>query len=163
MAEILRYTPLWVFALFIGLVLLGLQQARTRTVKPVVVILLPAGMLGLSWAGLVSSFGVHMGDVALWFCGLSLVTVIGIYAFSPAKARYDSANNRFTVPGSWWPLLFIMLLFFIKYAVGVSASIRPELLARDSVILTLSLLYGGLSGAFLARALRIYLVRRIEC
>ncbi len=45
MQQILAHTPAWVFGLLLGLIVLGLQQARNRQVKLWLAYLLPSGMV----------------------------------------------------------------------------------------------------------------------
>ena len=64
MVQIMTNTPAWVFALFFALLALGLLQTRTRTVRQLPALLLPAGMVALSLAGINSSFGLRAGPLA---------------------------------------------------------------------------------------------------
>ena len=157
--EILAHTPPWVYALFVGLSLLGWQQSRSRKVKQFVVFLLPIGMLALSFVGVTSSFGYDLFNIFIWFVGICLCTLLGLKFFPSSSALYQTETRSFIVPGSWWPLVFIMAIFFTKYAVGVISSINPDLLKNISVALTLSLLYGVFSGTFFTRAIRILKIK----
>ena len=49
--QILAHTPIWVYALFFVLLAFGLIQTRTRTVRKMPALLLPAGMTALSLFG----------------------------------------------------------------------------------------------------------------
>ena len=49
--QILSHTPIWVYALFFVLLAFGLIQTRTRTVRKMPALLLPAGMTALSLFG----------------------------------------------------------------------------------------------------------------
>ena len=157
--EIFTHTPPWVYALFVGLFLLGWQQSRSRNVKQFVIFLLPIGMLVLSFFGVTSSFGYGLFNIFLWLVGICLCALLGLKLFPTSSALYQVETRSFIVPGSWWPLVFIMAIFFTKYAVGVISSIDPELLKNISAALTLSLLYGVFSGAFFTRAIRVLKVK----
>ena len=54
--EILTHTPLWVYGLFVGLIFVGWQQTHDRFVKQPTLLILPLGMLALSFFGATSSF-----------------------------------------------------------------------------------------------------------
>ena len=157
--EILTHTPIWVYALFIGLSFLGWQQSRSRNVKQFVIFLLPIGMLLLSFFGVTSSFGYDLLNIFFWLVGICICTLLGLKLFPTSSALYQIETRSFIVSGSWWPLVFIMAIFFTKYAVGVIASINPDLLKNISVALTLSLLYGVFSGTFFTRAIRVLKVK----
>lgn len=157
--EILTHTPLWVYGLFVGLIFVGWQQTRERYVKQPTLLILPLGMLALSFFGATSSFGYSLTIMLLWLAGVLLSTIIGLLLFSVSSASYQAQNASFKVPGSWWPMIFIMAIFFTKYAVGVLTSIKPELFANAALVLSLAAFYGILSGTFIARAIRVLKVR----
>jgi len=155
-SQILSHTPIWVFGLFVVLVVFGLQQTRNRNVKLVLAYFLPAGMIALSLAGVLSSFGVHPVPIALWFIGL-VVTTTFIYKLFPLKGvTFHPERKHFFVPGSWLPFVVIMAIFFAKYAVGVMHGLNSPLLANQSFILLLSFAYGCFSGYFASRAVALH-------
>jgi hypothetical protein len=57
---VLQNTPRWVWAVLLGLVVLGLLQTRTRRVNRLLVLLLPAIMIPLSLYAVMASFGVSV-------------------------------------------------------------------------------------------------------
>ncbi|WP_063706920.1 DUF6622 family protein [Pseudoalteromonas gelatinilytica] len=157
--EILTHTPLWVYGLFVGLIFVGWQQTRERHVKQSTLLILPLGMLALSFFGATSSFGYSLTIMLLWLAGVLSSTIIGLLLFSASSASYQAQSASFKVPGSWWPMIFIMAIFFTKYTVGVLTSIKPELFANAALVLSLAAFYGILSGTFIARAIRVLKVR----
>lgn len=157
--EILTHTPLWVYGLFVGLIFVGWQQTRERYVKQPTLLILPLGMLALSFFGATSSFGYSLTIMLLWLAGVLSSTIIGLLLFSASSASYQALSASFKVPGSWWPMIFIMAIFFTKYTVGVLTSIKPELFANAALVLSLAAFYGILSGTFIARAIRVLKVK----
>ena len=157
--EILTHTPLWVYGLFVGLIFVGWQQTRERYVKQPTLLILPLGMLALSFFGATSSFGYSLTIMLLWLAGVLSSTIIGLLLFSTSSASYQAQSASFKVPGSWWPMIFIMAIFFTKYTVGVLTSIKPELFANAALVLSLAAFYGILSGTFIARAIRVLKVK----
>ena len=85
--HILSHTPIWVFALFLGLLVFGLMQTRTRTVRRIPALLLPAGMIALSLAGIQSSFGLAPMPVVAWATALAIVTVVGHVLFRDTRVK----------------------------------------------------------------------------
>lgn len=153
--EMLSHTPLWVFGLFIFLIMLGLQQSRSRTVEAKIIFLLPIGMMFLSFMGLISSFGVSLLPILLWASSL-LSLVIVTYRFFPLRSvRYNQAHKLFHIQGSWVPLALMMAIFFTKYFVGVVSSLKPEIVTSVVFTVLLSSLYGVYSGIFMGRAANI--------
>lgn len=154
--EILKHTPLWVFGLFFVLLALGYSQSKDRVVSRGKVAILPVAMIGLSFYGVCTAFGVDLIGLAFWALGVALAVGLGIKVAAPRGVTFSAATQSFFVPGSWLPLMFMMAIFFTKYAVGVLlAQQRP--IAREMVFVSaVSLCYGLLSGIFLARALVIW-------
>ena len=64
LVQILSNTPTWVFLLFFVLLVFGLMQTRTRTVRKMPTLLLPTGMILLSLTGINSSFGLRLIPLA---------------------------------------------------------------------------------------------------
>lgn len=79
--QILSNTPAWVFVLFFVLLAFGLMQTRTRTVGKIPALLLPAGMIALSLAGINSSFGLTLLPLASWAVALSVAALVGYALF----------------------------------------------------------------------------------
>ena len=158
--EILAHTPAWVFALFTFLLVLGWQQSRSRTVKLSIIFILPLGMLLLSYFGVISSFGLRPTTISLWFTGLLLATGLGFYLLPVNGASYNPHASKYKIPGSWLPLALMMGIFFSKYLAGVLSALNPDLMEQNIVIYAASLLYGGFSGIFLARAISILGAKR---
>lgn len=154
MMQILSHTPTWVFALFAGLLAFGLLQARDRNVKRSVAYVLPIAMVAYSLWGVQTSFGLKAVPLATWLAGMLLVTVVARRAFRQSALSFDPQQNRFFVPGSWVPLAVIMGIFFTKYALAVAQG-RMGAPVGPGAAAALSLLFGGLSGYFCARALAL--------
>src|SRR5690606_4221 len=152
---ILSNTPTWVFALFVALLVLGLVQTRTRTVRKIPALLLPAGMIALSLAGIHSSFGLRPAPLVSWAAALAIAALVGYAWFRDESVEYDATWQKFVVPGSWAPLAVIMAIFLAKYAYAVMRALDAEVIAAPVFIVALSAVYGLLSGYFGARALNL--------
>ena len=59
-------------------------------------------------------------------------------------------------------MALILSIFAIKYAVGASLGIRPDLARAVEFSAAVAALYGALAGAFIARAPRLWQLRRIQ-
>lgn len=152
MLQVLSHTPPWVFALFVALLAFGLLQTRSRDVKAILAYVLPAGMVALSLSGIQSSFGFKPSPLAAWAVGLVAIAVIGYKAFPHEGISFDPANGTFYIPGSWVPLAVIMAIFFTKYAFAVMQGFGVAAAGSPITAVALSLIYGCLSGYFVARA-----------
>jgi hypothetical protein len=152
--QTLQHIPLWVFGLFIGLVVLGWLQTRTRQVRK-------QQLLGVKVALTVVTL---ISVVQLWWptpwlaIALSSWAITGLlvtWAFSrsaaPAGASYNPDTLRFTLPGSWLPLALFMAIFACKFVVGMLNAIAPESMHSSQAAMGISALYGFLSGIVIAR------------
>ncbi len=163
--EILKRTPPWVFVLFAALVFFGVMQSRTRQVTLARVTILPVVLIGLSLSGLLGSFGGNANTgfaIAAWLAALATAVLINRYAKWPRNVVYTASTRTFLVEGSWLPLAVMMTIFFTRYAVTVALAMNPGLAASPWLATGVSFAYGLMSGAFLARALRIFGARSRE-
>jgi len=155
LVQILSNTPAWVFVLFLALLAFGLMQTRTRPVGRIPALLLPAGMIALSLAGINSSFGLRLVPLAAWAVALGIATLVGYAVFRDRRVEYDATEKKFLVPGSWVPLAVIMAIFFAKYLYAVMHALDAAVLSEPLFIVALSAGYGLLSGYFAARAFNL--------
>lgn len=147
---VLTHTPSWVFVLFIVLLVLGYQQSRDRTVGRIRLLLLPVAMLGWSFYGVASSFGLGLLSCLAWALGVGTVTSL-LSQRLKSSVRPGPAGS-FHVKGSWWPLGLMMAIFSIKFVTGYALARNLSIAFQPWFIGAASLSLGILSGAFFARA-----------
>lgn len=147
LADILRHTPIWVWAVLAGLVRLGRWQMRDREVSRLRVVVLPLAMLAWSLASAASLFGAQAGVAGAW--ALGVIVALGIGHLLPLRPT----DGRLILRGSLWPLAGMLAIFALRYAANVALAIQPSL-AAGAMGPTMSLLLGALSGGFAARAVR---------
>lgn len=150
--ETIIHTPMWVFILFLGLLYLGYSQTKDRQIKAKRVFILPVGMVFLSLFGLYSAFGLTLFSLGFWVLGLTLSFVLGLKFIDIKHIRYENTKDSFYINGSWFHLVLILTVFFIKYFIGVMTAKQLPLINQDEFIVFVSLLYGFISGLFLARS-----------
>ena len=151
--QILSHTPLWVYATFFVLLVFGLIQTRTRTVSKLPALLLPAGMLALSLAGIYTSFGLATLPLTAWGMALASATVVGYSFFR--DTRIHCTAGTFFIPGSWVPLVVMMAIFVTKYVYAIMHAYNAAVIATPIFIGALSAIYGLLSGYFSSRAVNL--------
>jgi uncharacterized membrane protein len=154
-AQILSRTPLWVWGLLAGLVVLGLTQVRRREAGLPRVTILPVAMAALSLSGIVSAFGAAPAVLSAWLVAAVLAAALVMRRAVPAGTTFDAGTRRFTLPGSWVPLLLILGIFVTKYAVNVATAMQPGLKLEPLFALGITTLYGIFSGLFAGRTLRL--------
>ena len=154
-AAILSHTPLWVWGLLVALIALGVSQTRTREVTLTRVTLLPLAMTVLSASGVFGAFGESAPAIVTWLAGLGAVLAFGRQALAVRGARWSAASERLTVPGSVLPLALILGIFVVKYTVGVTLALRPELATDSAFAAAIGAVYGVFAGLFLVRSLSL--------
>ena len=157
--QILQRTPPWVFVLFVILVVFGYLQTKSREIPLGRVAVLPLVLIGLSLSGVLGTFGADPLVVAAWIAAVILAMLLNRTLRWPRKVSYDATTRRFLVEGSWAPLAVMMAIFFGRYFVAVTLAMSPELAGSLWLPATVSFASGLMSGAFLARAWRIFSAR----
>ncbi|WP_423454575.1 DUF6622 family protein [Ottowia sp. VDI28] len=161
--DIVRQTPAWVGGLLAGLTWLGLSSTRSRDVHIGRLALMPVAMGGLALWGVQSAFA-SMGQLiellALWAICYAAVVAAGWNARAPGGTHYEPATRSFHMPGSWVPLLLIVLVFLMKYGVGVQLAMEPALAHHTGFAFATTAVYGALSGLFAVRSLRVLRLAR---
>lgn len=160
LSQILAHTPPWVFALFAGLVALGLTQMRTREVPLARAAILPLVMVALSLMGTLNAFPGSLWALASWTTVLTLTTALLSLKPLAIGTVFHPSSKRFTLPGSAVPLALMMGIFFTKYAVGASVGMNAALAQLPAFAIGASAAYGFFSGVFLSRGLRLWRMGR---
>ena len=147
--DILRGTPLWVFALFALLVWLGLRQLRTRSVPVsqiwrVPVIFVVWGLLGL----LLRNEGAQT-SLAPWLAAAIPALLAGLARRNTLPI--DRLSGLVTRPGSVLPLLRNLTIFGAHYALNVAAAFYP---GRHGILQLDMAISGMFAGYFLGWLVR---------
>ena len=146
--------PVWVPALFLGLVFLGYRQSLPRTVKPGTLVAIALAMLGLSLSGVVRLFGTEPLALLLWAAGYAVAVILGTKHF--ASRGLVAVGTSVRVPGSWVPLALLLAIFAAKFVLGFAAGVHSPLLQHIAFIAAMSAVLGALSGGFGARAVAVH-------
>ncbi len=154
--QIITHTPLWVWAILVVILWVGLKQTLPRSVSLRRITVLPLVMVGLSLAGTLTAFGTDNHALLAWGAAAAVAAAVVMTRNLPQGTQYNTWTQQFQIPGSWTPLVLMMGIFVTKYAVGVTLSMRPDL-AREAMFgQCVGALYGGFSGVFVARAARLW-------
>lgn len=157
--EILKRTPPWVYLLFVVLLAFGYSQSKPRVVPRARIAILPGVMIGFSLYGVLSSFGTPALALVGWLLGVGLALLLGQALPFSRDASYSASTRSFAVPGSWLPLILMMAIFFIRYIVAVLLVRNPALADLELFAGGICLMYGFLSGIFLAGAAALWRLR----
>jgi hypothetical protein len=157
---ILQHTPVWVWGLLGALLALGLWQTRSRQVRRGQVLALPAALLVMGLTTMAPAFAHQPVAAVLWLLALAAGIGLGQRWLQPRTARWLPVVQRLHLPGSWMPLVVILLIFSLRYAAGVAQGLHPEWRDLPAVQAALALCFGAWSGLFLGRALGLFALGR---
>lgn len=153
--QIIIHTPLWVWAMLAFLVYRGWSAAADREVAIGKVALIPLLMLALSGHGV-----YQLAHASPWVLGIALAAVLAsgliswIVAGRAGTVAYPERGTLF-LRGSWFPLLMMLSVFVVKYAMGVMLAMHVDLVQGAGFIAVVSLVYGLFIGVSMGRMLRI--------
>ena len=158
--ETLSHIPLWVAVLFIGLVVLGLLQAKDRQVPLWRAAILPVAMMAYSLYGVISSFGLSVITIGLWLLGIAIAFGINRALQYPRHVVYRPEKKIYGLRGSFIPMILIMLIFWTKFLVGFGKGVHWDMVNTVGFTGAVSLSLGVFSGMFVAGGWRLFVLRR---
>lgn len=160
LVAIVQKTPLWVWMVLIALVALGASQCFARSASVRRTLLMPIALAVFSAWGIGSAFSAAphgVGVLAAWLVVAGAVAALSLWLRQtpPQRVHYDAAQQRFQLPGTTGPLLLILGIFLMKWAVGVELALQPFLAYDSQFALQITAAYGAINGVLFARAVRL--------
>lgn len=149
---ILEHTPIWVWIVLVAILLLGVQQTRTRDVSIARATIVPVVMIVLSLSGVLGTFAHLPVAWVAWAVGAGLSLLLAGKAVAVRGACRSTQPGHLRIPGSFVPVVLILFVFITKYIAGIALAMNPMLAADARVAVALSLVYGAFSGLFWGRA-----------
>jgi hypothetical protein len=152
--QVLAHTPPWAWGILAAITYLGLKQATDHVVTARRLAIAPVALGAFSLWGLTSAFGLHTEVLAAWVIGVAFAVAANQWVAWPRKVQYEGAG-RYAVQGSLVPLMSMWLVFAVRYATKVTLVLHHDWAHGTVFSMVMPLVYGALSGMFLARSLRI--------
>lgn len=150
-ATVVKNTPLWVWVLLAALVALGLRQARDQTLSGARLWTLPLTFSVLSLVGLGQSFGWWSAGQAAWLAGVGLGAAASLALGLPRRIS-RLTDGRYLVRASWLPMIVILAIFGLRYALAVALSMAPDIAHHTGWAAAAGAVYGLPTGLYAARA-----------
>lgn len=158
--QIFSHTPLYVWAILGFLVYRGVLASRARETSLRKLCIIPLVMLALSLSGVRGSFGFDGVAPFAWAAGALAGAALAWTLTDARKLTAYPERGSVQRPGSWLPMILMMGIFCMKYAVAVTLSIVPAYAHAAGFMLPVCLAYGIFSGIFLGGLLRTVAVYR---
>jgi hypothetical protein len=152
--QVIAHTPPWVWGILALITYLGLKQVVDHVVTLRRLAIAPVALGALSLSGVTNAFGLHAEVLALWAVGVALAVAANHWLAWPRKVQYESAG-RYAVQGSLWPLIGMWSMFAVRYVTTVTLVLHRDWAHGTVFGMVMPLVFGALSGMFLARSLRI--------
>ena len=157
--QILKNTPIWVWAILAALIYLGGRQLKPRVVKRFSVLIAPVAFL---FVGLMAAGRGSVGFAA-WAVSLLSIAAITFFVCQPTHgARYEANGDRLHMPGSVAPMMFMLAIFLLNYAINVVLAIHPAYRGELAWQVVPALILGALSGVFIGRAASLFRMNRVS-
>jgi len=148
--RILSGTPIWVFVLFAYLLWAGIQRLRPRVRQLAKIWITPGFFIAWGLIGLFQRPGDFSDVLSHWAIGAVIGGALGLSLGIPMQV--DRSRKLVFLPGSFLPLLRILVIFGAHYWLQVAAAIhedqRAAYLAWDTYV------SGGAAGYFLGWSVR---------
>ncbi len=152
LGQILTHTPAWVFVLLAVLILIGALAMRRRVVRPQRMLAVPAVFIVWGLVGLAQRAQASPLLAGEWVLAGAAGVLLGWSTTRLMGMRMDRAAGLVHLPGSPVLLLRILIVFVIKYALGVAIAMRPDQAAQ---LVAVDVAVSGLmAGYFLGWLLR---------
>ena len=157
--QILKNTPIWVWAILATLIYLGSKQLKPRVVKRFSVLIAPVVFL---FVGLMAAGRGPVG-FATWAASLVSLAAVTFFIWQPTSgARYEANEDRLHMPGSAVPMMIMLAIFLLNYVINVVLAINPALRAELVWQVVPALILGALSGVFIGRAASLFRMNHVS-
>ncbi len=153
MSQILTHTPVYVWAILAFLVFRGVLALRDRDITLTRMAIIPAVMLVLALQSVGARFGLASVAMAAWLAGAALIA-LQRWTFGGSRVTAGSVPGSLRIRGSWTPLLMMLSVFVIKYAMAVVQAVQPQVTAGTGFAVGACGLLGLCNGYFLGQLAR---------
>jgi hypothetical protein len=158
-AEAIAHTPLWVWPLFAVMLWLGARNLSTRERPLARMFILPAIILVIGLFNIATSSADLTLVLPAFVVSLAIGVAIG-WNLVPRGVVPLREQGRVVVPGSIAPLLVVIAVLILRYAVGYTYGRWPELRSDPALTLEFAATGALLAGIVWGRALRFVRIYR---
>ncbi|MGK5595190.1 MAG: hypothetical protein ACSNEK_07530 [Parachlamydiaceae bacterium] len=146
------YTPLWVYALLIALIINGVQSARKRVVSLFKLAILP-GIFSCLTIQSLFSLPLTGSLIAVFFISAFCGGLVGWKQVEMVRIRAIPPRFLIEIPGSWKTLVISLFIFSIKYGFAYALYQNPILLENTAFVYCMTMSSGFFTSFFVGRVL----------
>lgn len=148
MLQLISHTPLYVWFLLAIFLQKGWKARKTSVVSWKNLLIMPVVMT--TWS--IYSLVTHYEPISLCFWVMSLTAGVWLGSFTTRNLglRFDKKRHLIEITGSWIPMILSLSIFSLRYFLGATYGLHPELLG-DPILLTIENMASVISGMFIGR------------
>lgn len=157
MSDILKIflgAPAWVYVIFVYLIIIGVMALQDTVIGLVKVTIVPVVFITWSIYSIFAKYGFSPSLFGLWILFFSIGAFIG-WSILSRDITVNKKDMLVHIPGSIYPLILYMTFFLVKYAIGATSAMKPELTSNFIIWGTDLIASGLISGIFTGRFLNI--------
>lgn len=147
MLEILRYTPVWVYFVFVVLLYSSVRACFTHQVNMRQALIFPLVFILLSILALYH-YPYPALTVTVWGAGALVGALLSGYMFKNSQFKLGEKTHTLVVPGSYAILVINLFYFFLHYYLGYQEAIRSRMLPMTTTYLVLFFCSSGFTAGF---------------
>lgn len=125
MLEIILGAPIYVWAILALLIWKGWKARRSYTISLKDLMILPLAMLVWTTYSIIKNYDLLA--LAPWMFSVSLGVGLGLVMTHKNSLRFDKKKKIIEFPGSWIPMILFLSIFSLRFCLGATYSVHPEL------------------------------------
>lgn len=145
MIQIITHTPIYVWPLLAYLIWGGLKSRKTYSVSWKALLIMP--LIMLIWSIYAN---ISYGNIYLWAICISIGIFLGSLTVRKLNLKFD--RNLIEIAGNWTPLILSMSIFSLRYFLGATYGMHPELKGTTNLLI-LENIATIISGMFTGRVI----------
>src|SRR5579883_3586580 len=129
MIQIISHTPVYVWILLVYLLRGGWKARQTYTISWKTLCIMPLVMLVWSIYSVLVRYG-EIVPICLWAMSTALGIRLGSLMIRSIDLKFDKQQHLVKVSGNWTPLLLSGIIFSLRYFLGATYALHPELIGN---------------------------------
>jgi len=151
--KIISSTPLYAWLLLALLLWKGLRARKLHRISWKDTLIFPAIMVVWSFYSTYNNYDVSA--IIFWIVSFALGIGLGPLTLRNLRSVFDKKSKQIELSGSWIPLIILVSIFSLRYFLGVTYGMHPELRGTLSLLIVENLA-AAISGIFLGRVLELW-------
>jgi hypothetical protein len=151
--QFLINTPWWVYLIFAYLIYRGIMASQPRVISFSRALLLPVIIFALGAHTLLTITTWNAALLINWSITFIIGVAIGWATTKLGQFRVDRDNGLIEVPGSWFTIIIIFIIFACKYYIGYVTAVSPDIAQQTSSLHIIFAISGITMGLLIGRVI----------